>query len=382
MKRGARARTTKQKGRLQRYEQLKNQEGPLSHDRMEMTSLSSRMGKTTIELNHLTKGYDGRTLFKDFSYIFLKNDRVGFIGPNGCGKTTLMKIIAGLAKPDSGSVVKGQTIRIGYYAQEIGFTGRDGRKVSPDECVIDYIRDTAEYVRTRDGLQSASKMLDRFLFTPQMQYSPISRLSGGEKRRLNLLRVLMENPNVLILDEPTNDLDIATMTILEDFLDHFDGILITVSHDRYFLDRTVKRIFAFENMQLVMYEGGYTDYYLKKEEMQEEKADASGSPKSRDLPKSRDKDISGKLRAVRKLKFTYREQKDYESIEPEINELEEKIKKIDQDLNETASDYMKAAELASQREEMEKMLDEKMERWAFLEDKAERIARGEEEQAD
>lgn len=376
VQRGARARSTKQKGRLQRYEQLKNQEGPRSHDRMELSSSASRMGKTTIELEHLTKGFDGRILFEDFSYIFLKNDRIGFIGPNGCGKTTLMKIIAGLEKPDSGSVQTGQTIRIGYYAQEIEFTNKNGEKTDPDMRVIDYIRDTAEYVHTADGLLSASKMLERFLFTPPMQYSPVSRLSGGEKRRLNLLKVLMGSPNVLILDEPTNDLDIVTMTILEDFLDRFDGIMIAVSHDRYFLDRTVRRMFVFENAHLVQYEGGYTDYYLKKREeadVVQPKADA-GSRTGKEA-----KETSRKPRSGRKLKFTWQEQKDYDGIEEEISRLEEKIRIIDQDLGGTASDYMRAAELTAQKDETERLLNEKMERWMYLEEKAGKIARGEEE---
>ena len=262
VRRGAKARTTKQKGRLQRYEELKNQKAPERDSQVEMSSVYSRMGKTTIELDHITKGYDGRTLLRDFSYIFLKGDRIGFIGANGSGKTTLMKMIAGRIKPDAGTITVGATIKIGYYTQEIE-TGREAgiAYMDPEEKVIDYIRNTAEYVRTTDGLVSASNMLERFLFSAAQQYSPIGKLSGGERRRLNLLRVLMEAPNVLILDEPTNDLDTQTLAILEDYLDSYEGIVIVVSHDRYFLDRVVRRIFAFEgNGEIRQYEGGYTDY--------------------------------------------------------------------------------------------------------------------------
>ncbi|HIZ08490.1 MAG TPA: ATP-binding cassette domain-containing protein, partial [Candidatus Eubacterium avistercoris] len=265
VKRGARARSTKQKARLERYEELKNQEGPASDGRVEMSSVYTRMGKTTVELSHICKRMGERTLIEDFSYIFLKNDRVGFVGTNGCGKTTLMKIIAGRLEPDMGQVNIGQTIKIGYYSQEIENSKEAGiAYMDPKMRVIDYIRETAEYVRTEEGLVSASAMLERFLFPSSLQYSPLGKLSGGERRRLNLLRVLMEAPNVLILDEPTNDLDIATLTILEDYLDRFQGIVIVVSHDRYFLDRTVKRIFAFEEGGVLkQYEGGYTDYARK-----------------------------------------------------------------------------------------------------------------------
>ena len=265
VKRGARARSTKQKARLERYEEMKNQHGPQSDGQVSMSSITTRMGNTTIEIDGISKSYGGHTFIRDFSYIFLKNDRVGFVGTNGCGKTTLMKLLAGREEPDSGSIKVGQTIRIGYYSQEIETSKEAGiAYMDPKMRVIDYIRETAEFVRTEDGLISASAMLERFLFPPQAQYSLIGKLSGGERRRLNLLRVLMESPNVLILDEPTNDLDISTLTILEDYLDHYQGIVIVVSHDRYFLDRTVNRIFAFEaGGVLRQYEGGYTDYALK-----------------------------------------------------------------------------------------------------------------------
>ena len=264
MQRGARARSTKQKAHIKRYENLRDQSGPQFDKQVELSSVSSRMGKTTVELHHISKSYGEKKLIEDFSYIFLKNDRVGFVGHNGCGKTTLMKIIDGRVKPDAGELVIGQTIKIGYYSQEIEKDASAGvAYMDPSLKVIEYIRNTAEYVRTEDGLVSASAMLERFLFPPEEQYGVIGKLSGGEKRRLNLLRVLMEAPNVLILDEPTNDLDITTLAILEDYLDNYDGIVITVSHDRYFLDRIAKRIFAFEQGNIRQYEGGYTDYLEK-----------------------------------------------------------------------------------------------------------------------
>ena len=394
MMRGARARSTKQKAHIQRFENLKNQNGPVQDAKMEIGSVSTRLGRTTIELQGLSKRYGDKVLFRDFSYIFLKNDRVGFIGPNGCGKTTLMKIIAGLAQPDEGSVEIGQTVKIGYYAQEIssqeksyeavgqGHSGvADVASMDPSMRVIDYIRDTAEYVRTDEGLVSASKMLERFLFPSQMQYSPIGKLSGGEKRRLNLLRVLMEAPNVLILDEPTNDLDIATMTLLEDYLDHYDGIVITVSHDRYFLDRMVRRIFAFEDGILRQYEGGYTDCMQRREweAWQKEQEAPDGAPRSgktgRGNQEKEERTFAknGKPRGERKLKFTWQEQKDYESVEGDIQELEEKIASLEQEMNAAASDFVKLNELSQQKEEAEAVLEEKMDRWMYLEDLAQKI---------
>lgn len=265
IRRGAKARTTKQKARIERYETLRDQKAMQADKQVEMSSISSRMGRTTVELSHIHKAYEDRVLIDDFSYIFLKQDRIGFVGSNGCGKTTLMKIIDQRIEPDSGEVIIGQTIKIGYYTQEIEQDPSAGiAYMDPKIRVIDYIKNTAEFVRTQDGLISASAMLDKFLFPPEEQYGLIEKLSGGEKRRLNLLRVLMETPNVLILDEPTNDLDITTLAILEDYLDNYEGIVITVSHDRYFLDRVVRRIFAFEEGgQLRQYEGGYTDYRNK-----------------------------------------------------------------------------------------------------------------------
>ena len=267
IQRGARARSTKQKAHIQRYEELRDRQAPVQDSQVELSSISTRMGKTTVELENICKAYGERKLIDDFSYIFLKGDRVGFIGPNGCGKSTLMKIIAGIIPQDSGQVIIGQTVKMGYYAQEIASEKNEDENeidlsyMDPNQRVIDYVKDTAEYIQTVDGVISSSVLLERFLFPPEKQYSPIGKLSGGEKKRLNLLRVLATSPNFILLDEPTNNLDIATLTILEDYLDRYDGIVVTVSHDRYFLDRTMKRIFAFEgDGKLKQYEGGYTDY--------------------------------------------------------------------------------------------------------------------------
>ena len=369
--RGARARSTKQKAHIQRYEALKNQKAPEVDEKLQLSSISSRMGKTTIEIENVSKAYGENTLIRDFSYIFLKHDRIGFVGKNGCGKTTLMKMIAGRIEPDAGSIKVGQTIRIGYYTQEIEKEESAGiAYMDADEKVIDYIKNTAEFVRTSDGLVSASAMLERFLFPPSQQYSAIGKLSGGEKRRLNLLRVLMEAPNVLILDEPTNDLDIETMTILEDYLDDFDGIVITVSHDRYFLDRIVTRIFAFEeNGAIRQYEGGYTDYVKKRPASTENSFDGktkshTGNKEARMAYKNREK----------KLKFSYQEQREYETIEEDISVLETTIETLDQEMAENGTDYVKLRELSEKKDEAEEQLMEKMERWEYLEELAEKIA--------
>ena len=275
MKQGIKARGTRQRARTERFEELKNAKGPSMQQNVEMDSISSRLGKTTIELEHISKGFGDKHLINDFSYIVLRDDRIGFIGPNGCGKSTLMKMIMGILKPDEGNITIGDTVKIGYFAQE-------NEDMTGDIRVIDYIRNVAEYIQTTEGSISASAMLERFLFPPEKQYSPIGKLSGGEKKRLNLLRVLATSPNYLLLDEPSNNLDIATLTILEDYLDRYEGIVVTVSHDRYFLDRTMKRIFAFEeDGKLKQYEGGYTDYSLKKlaekEEQEAEQAKKAGA---------------------------------------------------------------------------------------------------------
>lgn len=392
VKRGARARSTKQKARLERYEEMKNQHGPQSDGQVSMSSITTRMGNTTIEIDGISKSYGNHTFIRDFSYIFLKNDRVGFVGTNGCGKTTLMKMLAGREEPDSGTIKVGQTIKIGYYSQEIETSKEAGiAYMDPNMRVIDYIRETAEFVRTEDGLISASAMLERFLFPPQAQYSLIGKLSGGERRRLNLLRVLMESPNVLVLDEPTNDLDISTLTILEDYLDHYQGIVIIVSHDRYFLDRTVNRIFAFEDGGVLkQYEGGYTDYALKAGEAAQcnlsvqDGIITSGS--NADSAANTDSSADGSAEAggraaydnyranrERKLKFSYKEKMEYETIEQDILDLEEKLESLDNEMAANATNSKRLSELAAEREQTEADLEHKMERWEYLEELAEKI---------
>ena len=366
IKRGARARSTKQKARIERFYELKEQSGPQKDGSIEMSSISSRLGRTTIEIQGISKAFGEKKLINDFSYIFLKQDRIGFIGANGCGKSTLMKMLIGKEKADSGEIIIGQTVKKGYYAQEIESKKEDGiAYMDPNMRVIDYIRETAEYVKTKDGSISASQMLERFLFPSSMQYTLIGKLSGGEKRRLNLLRVLMEAPNVLILDEPTNDLDIQTLTILESYLDEFDGIVITVSHDRYFLDRVVRRIFAFEQGGILrQYEGGYTDYMLTKKE---------DEPLIDKPVKAEEKKSGDRGNRPRKLKFSYQEQKDYETIEQVIQELEEKLENIDIQIGTSATDFIKLNELTKEKEEVEQLLEEKMERWMYLMDLEEKI---------
>ncbi len=383
VQRGARARSTKQKARLERYEELKNRKTESVSANVELSSVSNRMGRTTIELNHISKSYPGKELIRDFSYIFLKNDRVGFVGRNGCGKTTLMKMITGAVQPDAGDIEIGQTIKIGYYAQECD--------MPDDKRVIDYIRDVAEIIDTTEGKVTAARMLEKFLFSGEDQYGLVGKLSGGEKRRLNLCRVLMEAPNVLILDEPTNDLDIATLTILESYLDTFQGIVIAVSHDRYFLDRTMKRIFAFEGDGIIrQYEGNYSDYLLRKSveaEMLKE-ADGSGRNAGR-AEKEADKEAASAKNGgaegatdkkstwdpgKRKLKFSYKEQKEYETIEQDIADMEQQIADLEASIPNYASDFVKLQEINQKTEELKAALEEKMDRWMYLEELAAKIA--------
>ena len=318
MKQGIKARGTRQRARTERFEELKNAKGPSMQQNVEMDSISSRLGKTTIELEHISKGFGDKHLINDFSYIFLRDDRIGFIGPNGCGKSTLMKMIMGILKPDEGNITIGDTVKIGYFAQE-------NEDMTGEIRVIDYIKNVAEYIQTTKGQASASQMLDRFLFPPELQYTPLDKLSGGEQRRLYLLKVLMEAPNVLILDEPTNDLDIQTLTILEDYLDTFAGIVITVSHDRYFLDRIVNRIFAFEEGgHLKQYEGGYTDYL--------EKVKPAAKPEKSKPAKKENNGKKFQKEHQKKLKFTYKEQKEFETIDDDIAKLEEKLEQLDEEI--------------------------------------------------
>ena len=378
IRRGAKARTTKQKARIERYETLRDQKAVQADKQVEMSSISSRMGRTTVELSHIHKAYEDRVLIDDFSYIFLKQDRIGFVGANGCGKTTLMKMIDKRIKPDSGEVIIGQTIKIGYYTQEIEQDPSAGiAYMDPKLRVIDYIKNTAEFVRTQDGLISASAMLDKFLFPPEEQYGLIEKLSGGEKRRLNLLRVLMEAPNVLILDEPTNDLDITTLAILEDYLDNYEGIVITVSHDRYFLDRVVQRIFAFEEGgQLRQYEGGYTDYRNKAIAEGRLNGSADNTQTKQEVREASGEKTDAKSTWTHenKLKFTYKEQKEYETIEDDIAAMEERMEAIDDEMVKNAHDFVKLNELTKEKSALETSIEEKMERWAYLEELAAKIA--------
>ena len=360
-KRGCRARSTKQRARLERLEALKAGKTPVADATVELESIETRMGKKTIEFHHVSKGYGDRELIKDFDYIVLKNQRLGIIGPNGCGKSTLIKMLNGIVEPDSGHIEIGETVKLGYFAQEVPDMD-DSRRV------IDYVKDIAEYIPVAGGRITASQMLERFLFTPDMQYAPIAKLSGGEKKRLYLLGILQTAPNCLIIDE-CNDLDIPTLTILEDYLSTFPGIVITVSHDRYFLDNVVDRIFAFEDGVLHQYEGGYTDYLNS-----ENRPIKDGEVRVKKASDTKEESMkSWKENAPVKIKFTYKEEKEYESIDDDIAALEEKLEKLDNDMVKNATNSVKLSELMIEKEKAEKDLEYKMERWVYLNDLAEKI---------
>lgn len=384
--RGCQARSTKQQARIDRYEDMKeaSRKARASFEKgsVEMSSISTRIGKKTIEVNEISKSYGERVLIDNFSHTWLRDERIGIIGPNGCGKSTLIKIICGMIQPDSGSVEIGDTIKMGCFMQE-------NEILDESINVIEHVKNIGEYVTTVDGKITASQMCEKFLFTPNMQYTPISKLSGGEKRRLYLLSVLMESPNVLILDEPTNDLDIETLTILEDYIDNFAGMVITVSHDRYFLDRIVDRIFAFEgNGVISRYEGGFSDYLMKAQEKGIVNADGTlihGTGMDKRVTQavaSCDDDASGlsgkeKWKAEKqkqqKLKFTYAEQKEFETIDDVIEKLEARMEKLDADILEYATNSGKLNELVKEKEAVEAQLEEKMERWVYLNELAEKI---------
>ena len=360
MMRGARARSTKQKAHIERFEELKNRDKIIVDKEIVVDSVSSRLGKQIIEIDNISKSYGNKVLFTDFTYMFRRIDRIGIIGKNGSGKSTLLKTILGQVKPDSGNIIIGQTAKIGYFSQDSG-------ELNPNQTVIESAKDIAEYVQTKDGTVSASKMLERFLFEGAMQYTKIEKLSGGERRRLALLHTLISAPNILILDEPTNDLDITTLSILEDYLDSFDGVVITVSHDRYFLDRVANRIFSFENGCIKLYEGGYSDYLEKAEPKTEEvKAEKKESDAKKDW----------KANKATKLKFTYAEQKEFETIDEDIEKLNEAIEKLDAEIAENASRYGKLGELMAEKEKLEAELEQKEERWLYLTELNEKIKAG------
>lgn len=355
--RGARARSTKQKAHIGRIESLMEEKGPTQKETIQMSSVKSRMGRTTIELDSISKGYQ-KKLIQDFTYIFLPTDRIGIIGPNGCGKTTLIKLITNNLEPDTGKIITGETIKTGYFSQENEY-------MNEEQKVIDYMKDTAEYLETTEGLISASKMLERFLFDSTLQYQQIKRLSGGEKRRLYLLKVLMEAPNVLILDEPTNDLDIQTLSILEDYIEQFQGIVITVSHDRYFLDRIVNRLFVFEQNGFIrQVEGSYSDYLMTKvgeSELESQKINEKNGEDKKQKPKTV------------KLKLTFLEQKEWDTIEQDIESLEQQIAQLDGEMLQYGSDFAKLSKLSKEKEDKEEQLMCKMERWEYLSELVEKI---------
>lgn len=361
MMRGARARSTKQKAHIGRFEALRDREKIEADTQIEINALSSRLGKKTIVLDEIKKSYDGKTYIDNFSYILLSTDRIGIIGPNGCGKSTLLKILTGVIPPDSGRVESGETIQIGYFSQE-------NEAMDESLRVIDYIRETADLIKTADGTLTASQLCEKFLFTGALQHSVIAKLSGGEKRRLYLLKILMEAPNLLVLDEPTNDLDIKTLTILEDYLKSFPGIIVAVSHDRYFLDKIATRIFAFEgDGKICQYEGNFSDY---KENMRAR--EALSAEKSQKPPAQPPAKNSWRAPNTT-LKFSFKEQKEYETIDDEIAALEEKISNLDAQIEENASNYSRLTELSEQKKAAESALEEKMERWMYLNDLAEKI---------
>lgn len=355
IRRGARARTTKQKARLDRFEKISAIEAPPEKQSVEFNGMATRLGGKTIILDEISKSYDDAVLIDNFSYIINKTDRLGIIGNNGCGKTTLLKIMCGKLMPDKGKVEIGETVKTGVFGQE-----NYDIENNINQRAIDYIRDVAEYISLDNGDKiSASQLMEKFLFNGEMQYSPVSKLSGGEKRRLYLLKVLMSAPNILFLDEPTNDLDIETLTILEDYIKGFNGAVVIVSHDRYFLDKCVDRIFAFENGNIKQYEGNYTDYCEKLNPV--------------DTENTKEKQTKSWDKGQRKLKMTYNEAKEYETIDADIEKLENDITDIECDIAKTATDFVKLQELTKQKEEFEQQLAEKMDRWIYLNELAEKI---------
>ena len=354
--RGCRARSTKSTERIARYEALKAMTGPETDSNISVTAISSRLGRKTVELDHVAKAYGGRTIIRDFSYTILRDDRVGIIGKNGAGKSTLLNMIAGALEPDSGKVDFGGTVRIGYFTQE-------GRELDPNQRPYDFIHEVASEVRTSEGRLSATQMMERFMFSSDLQFSTIGRLSGGEKRRLYLLGILMSAPNILLLDEPTNDLDVETLTILEDYLTEFPGAVVAVSHDRYFLDKISTSILEVrEGGEVRRTMGGYSDWMLLRE-MDEKPA-----------VKKENKPAVPREKHNQKLKFTFKEQREFDTIDDDIAALEEQIAQCEADIESSASDYVRLQELIAHKEQLEQQLEEKTDRWVYLNELAEKIA--------
>ena len=374
IRRGAQARTTKAKARIERFHQLEQGRLVIDDSEIEMSSAASRLGKKVIELKNISKAYGGKLLIDNFTYTVLRNDRIGILGENGSGKSTMLKLLCGELEPDSGTVDTGETVKIGYFSQENEHMDKSRR-------VIEYVCDIAHNVKTADGYISASQMLERFLFPPHMHSVPVGRLSGGEQRRLYLLGILMSAPNVLLLDEPTNDLDIETLCILENYLDTFAGAVIAVSHDRHFIDRIAKHTFVYEgDGRIGHYPGGYTDWAETRKALSEERAESaqksavrksqtSSGHSSTNTPSSSD----GRNSRPKKLRFSFREQREFETIDDEIAELESAISDLDNEINSAGSDYTKLQELTDKRQQLSDQLDEKMERWMYLNDLAEQI---------
>ncbi|MCG4572358.1 ABC-F family ATP-binding cassette domain-containing protein [Clostridium cochlearium] len=370
IKRGAKARSTKQKARIDRFNKLSEESIDLDDNKVDISTSFTRLGKKVIELKDISKSFGDKTLIKDFNYIVLPKDRIGIVGPNGAGKSTLIKILNGDLTPDKGTIEIGETVKIGYFSQECG-------SIDDDLRVIEYIRETAEFITTSDGSKiSASQMLERFLFDSEMQWSLIRKLSGGEKRRLYLLKVLMDAPNVLLLDEPTNDLDTETLTILEDYLENFNGSVISVSHDRYFLDKIADKIFVFEGNGVIQkHTGNYSevmevtgDGYCKSTKSSKEEVNEVNDNKNFTETKNNKSKPKNKS-----LKFSYKEKLEYEQIDEIIEDLEEKIIKLDEEISENTSDFQKLQELLKKKQDLEKLLEEKMNRWTYLNELAEKI---------
>ena len=358
--RGCKARTTKSKERIDRYEALLNQEAPQTDASVQMAAASSRLGRKIIELHDVTKGYEGKTLIDHFSYNLLRDDRIGIVGHNGAGKSTLLRMIAGELAPDSGTVDMGATVKIGHFSQE-------GRELDLDQRVYDFIHDIADEVKTDEGTFSANQMMERFLFPGDLQSVPIGRLSGGERRRLYLLSVLMAAPNVLLLDEPTNDLDVTTLSILEDYLQGFPGPVVTVSHDRFLLDKLATSIFEVRDGQVLRYTGNWSDWQQKRREEQAEAAPQAARPRP-----------AQERRRERKLKFSFKEQREYETIDADLARLEEAIRQCEAEQGLCGSDYVKLQEIQARQQELEAQLEEKTERWVYLNELKEKIdAQGE-----